>query len=542
MKYNHIIATALALMVSGAAMAQNLNPTVNVTSTFNGKLAEFEKQGIPMAVPDSLFEFDHDFDYSVFSNPYKGAYDFRPYSIKVRPQGMSSGMKNLYVKAGAGYNFVPVVEAVFSPEMKDRHLKASIFENLDGYSGKYRATYPGSSEYVGNDYRNKLGGQISYDMRGALLSAKAAYSLDYVKDNLAANAHNGIGADINLQSKSFKSTRFNYDLSAGYVFDHITSTALVGTADFLDNAHRYYADAYAGYRFNDANTILAGVSYDKSVSIDKMGESLLGFSLGDRYDFASGSVKAGLKLDRSLVSTADPDEAPAVSWGVFPFLDANVNVIPGYLSLYAKIDGGQIMNTFASLFKQNPHYLGYSALDFSRQRVFAVGLDGNLFKYLGYDVTFGYEMNGKAPLYMLSETKAPILSFDSYNSVFAGLSLNWKSERFESDGSIVYRTFYPEDIDTRAYGPSPLSFNGRFIYNWNGRIHAGVWTETAAARPGKDYDVPGYVDLGIYGSYAYSRRLTIWIQGGNLLNREIQRNPFYTEPGLNITGGVIFSL
>ena len=65
------LAAGLTVM-SFAAGAQNLDPTVVVNRAYEGKLMEVHKPMLEMAVPDSLRQFDLDFDYSVFENPYKG--------------------------------------------------------------------------------------------------------------------------------------------------------------------------------------------------------------------------------------------------------------------------------------------------------------------------------------------------------------------------------------------------------------------------------------------------------------------------------------
>ena len=48
------IILAAALLAYAAASAQNLNPTVQVTNDYEGKLMEVEKRNVQMAVPDSL--------------------------------------------------------------------------------------------------------------------------------------------------------------------------------------------------------------------------------------------------------------------------------------------------------------------------------------------------------------------------------------------------------------------------------------------------------------------------------------------------------
>ena len=94
--------SAAALLLCAAASAQNLNPTVQVTNAYEGRALDVEKQNVAMAVPDSLLKFDWDFGYSVFDNPYKGAYEFSPYLIEMRPDPTVYAGKKFYLRAGAG--------------------------------------------------------------------------------------------------------------------------------------------------------------------------------------------------------------------------------------------------------------------------------------------------------------------------------------------------------------------------------------------------------------------------------------------------------
>jgi hypothetical protein len=99
---NRILLVSLFAGISALASAQNLDPTVVVSRDYEGKLMEVHKPRIEMAVPDSVLRFDLDFDYSVSDSPYKGAYDFTPYVLDMRPAASVRETNNLYLNAGAG--------------------------------------------------------------------------------------------------------------------------------------------------------------------------------------------------------------------------------------------------------------------------------------------------------------------------------------------------------------------------------------------------------------------------------------------------------
>ena len=85
MKRYVIAASACLCVFALSASAQNYNPTVVVTNKYKAATETAQKGEIEMAVPDSLRHFNMTFDYSVFDKPYKGAYEFRPYSVEMKP-------------------------------------------------------------------------------------------------------------------------------------------------------------------------------------------------------------------------------------------------------------------------------------------------------------------------------------------------------------------------------------------------------------------------------------------------------------------------
>ena len=93
------ILTAAAILVCATSLAQNLNPTVEVTNIYQGNPSEVHKPQAKMAIPDSLMRFDMDFGYEVFEKPYQGAYNFKPYQLAMRPDKDAYRGKKLYLKA-----------------------------------------------------------------------------------------------------------------------------------------------------------------------------------------------------------------------------------------------------------------------------------------------------------------------------------------------------------------------------------------------------------------------------------------------------------
>ena len=146
----------IALAAASTAGGQNLNPTVEVTNQFVGKVMEVTKPGVEMAVPDSLLRFDLEFDYSVFDTPYKGTYEFSPYLLDIKPERDTWRGNGLYLRLGAGYALHPTADLVYSPDL----------------SGPFRLNVYGTHRSYVGDYKVRLG-SIEADLKGYDMLSRA---------------------------------------------------------------------------------------------------------------------------------------------------------------------------------------------------------------------------------------------------------------------------------------------------------------------------------------------------------------------------------
>ena len=139
-----IFISAVLLVMGTGAFAQNLNPTVEVTNAYVREASGIEKPSQLREVPDSVLRFNLDFDYAVNETPYRGAYEFKPYLVQLRPQARPSQEGTLLLEAGVGYTLHPELNVVYTP-VKTRNLelgkRAKIFapfDALDGFSAMIR--------------------------------------------------------------------------------------------------------------------------------------------------------------------------------------------------------------------------------------------------------------------------------------------------------------------------------------------------------------------------------------------------------------------
>ena len=176
-----------AVMCSGVLAAQNLDPTVEVSRAYEAKIAEAKKPLREMTVPDSVNTFRLDFDYSVFEKPYKGAYDFSPYLMSMRPTALAYNPRTLYLKAGAGYRLYPELDLIWSPMLK-KGLCLDVYAVHDSYVGDYRTIglsavdgnignldWDGSGRWDGYDLASKVGANLKYNWKAGVLGLNVDY-------------------------------------------------------------------------------------------------------------------------------------------------------------------------------------------------------------------------------------------------------------------------------------------------------------------------------------------------------------------------------
>lgn len=193
MKKIYFLPIVAAMLIPMGAAAQNLNPTVSVTRTYEGKLMDVHKPMETMAVADSMSRFDLDFDYSVFDNPYRGAYDFKPYELQMRPQDNPYTGRKMYFKAGAGYRLRPSVDFVWEPNLKTEKFKMDVFASHHSYIGKYRkmwfdddfrlTTAADKERWNGYDMMSVAGFNGQADLNKATLTFDAGYEGIHTKDS-----------------------------------------------------------------------------------------------------------------------------------------------------------------------------------------------------------------------------------------------------------------------------------------------------------------------------------------------------------------------
>lgn len=591
MKKIYLIVSALTA-AGTVSFGQNINPTVEVTNTYQGKPSEVNKPQVRMSVPDSLLRFGSDFDYEVFDKPYEGTYSFKPYMLNMRPGRDAFRGKRMYLRAGAGYSLHPQLDFIFSPEQQGP-FQMSVYASHKSYFGKYDAlhadlqekTYrvgPSGRHYKGYDGLSKVGFDGRYSWDKAILSLQAGYYGILAKDTLSSRSYNACDFNLRLRSNSTAQRYILYDVAFDGRFgnDNLNyQDAFRRGADLVipqgrgkvrEGDFRIHGDA--GPVLDYFHRVLLGfdfatLSYNGGLFEDRSGM----LALTPKYEFETSrwNISVGLRIeklfkDKRLDTLAFLPTHRTRGKTLYPDVHVRFNAA-GNVALYAGVTGGASLNAYSQQLAANHHFsplyaLAEPLMDFSSESMHVqAGVKGNLWSRLQFDLNGGVSamQNGliENALPIRTGTRTgflPATGYEDYNVLYANALLDLRAGHFKFDADMRYcRTTF----ENKGYcGFALPAFTGDFkaAYDFNARAYCGVRAVVSSARNGRcssaavpegvDVKVPGYIDLGVFAGYQLNRKFGLWVESGNLLCESVQRNLFHAENDLWITGGIALIL
>lgn len=534
MKKKLIIAGA-ALLLGASALAQNLNPTVEVTNTYVREASGIEKPVQLMEVPDSVLRFNLDFDYSVRTTPYKGSYEFKPYLVQLKPQPRPSTEGTLYVKAGAGYSLHPEATLVWTP-LNKKNFRLNLYADHQSYFGRYKqmavsegALQDGGNRYSGVQMRTQAGADVLYGWTGGHFTADLSYK------NIGATIQEG----QNVYHNFFQGqARVKSSPEAAFAYEAGTRVSVMG-GNYAET--HTVSDALLGTHFGFHHVRLG-------LGLETVGEDA-GFagnvSLTPRYVFEAGRFQLDLGVKFSILYRSQNVAYyyPHKGGVVFPDARVSIVLVPEVLTAYASATGGNHLNVTSDLLESNPFLPGFAGYqDTSVERVnAALGVRGNVSGRFHYDAKVGYAWWQNALLYGYGPVLPAMGYEENLSSFYADAALGWKSDYLDADARLLYR--YSSTVDAaELFAPPAFTAQLKALYKWGNRFRGGVTLDARTDTRSQSLTLPGYADLGLYADFQMSRRLGLWARVGNLLGSTVQYVPGYAQHGPWATVGVVFTL
>lgn len=560
--YRYLIIISAALLPLHLA-AQNLDPTVEVSRAYEGKLVEVHKPSMDVSVPDTVQQFRLDFDYSVFDNPYKGSYEFNPYMASMRPSSAPFDQRTFYLRAGAGYRLQPVADVIWSPAFK-KGFRMDVYARNRSYIGDYRniSLVPegqshllGSSgnSWKGRDLRSDVGASGRYEWQKGTFDFDLSYLGIHAKDTLKKRSYNSLNASLGVSSK--QSRVFVYDVGLDYGFTADKTLKSV-------QEHLLSLKADIGPKFRTSHKILFDMGLDMALYAGAIDWGTARMNITPHYVYKKGrwNIDAGVRLD-FLVGADEGGAMRSTGRQQFVYPDVNIefNLVKNAMNIYASAKGGTSLNTYSSIVTRN-HFADLSYLrggvpDSNVERLKAeLGLKGRLGTMFSYDLRGGYAGYANTIFDALTFTEQlqplPSVGYATVQKAFVELDWLLITDRIRFDGMVSLSRYWGFEDASGIFAPSALTGDAAVEYNIRKRLFFAVDCVYASGRrmvslpSGIDQPVfiPAYADLGVSFEMSVSRKLSFWARGGNLLNMTIQRTPLYAEGGINFTVGICLKL
>lgn len=552
-----------ALLSAGALSAQNLDPTVEISRAYEGKIVEAQKPVREMTVPDSLSTFRLDFDYSVFEKPYKGAYDFNPYLMSMRPSAATYTPETLYLKVGAGYRLHPELDLIWSPILKNG-VALDVYAVHESYVGDYREIglvkydeascgldWADKQRWKGYELMTKAGANLNYGWNYGVFGFNVNYFGIAGKNHAGTRAYDAVDVNLSLSSNKDSQENFVYRTSLNYRFGE--DKMHYANSSYLAE-HLLSLDVSLGPVFKHGHRIVFDFGFDGGLYRSMMNTSAGKLYFVPHYLFSKGrfTLDAGVRLDAELSSASQQFVYPDIKMGFAVIKDA--------MNLYAAITGGTKLNLYSQIMGADHHfnlatyhYPGTTFMIPDVERVNTVlGIKGRISSKFSYDLRGGYACyaNSLLPAVDFSTLNPlPAIGYAAYQKAFASLDWRWDAESFKFDGAVTYTHSWGFRNADYSFAPAMLTGNVAFEYNWMKRIYAGIDCDFSTGRkmlvPSAELvktKIPGYADLGVSAEYVFNRKLSFWLRGGNLCCMTIQRTPLYAEGGISFTAGICLNL
>lgn len=556
-----LVAIIQALAISAGLFAQNtnLNPTVQVTNAYENSLKDFEREPLKAEVPDSLYKFDLNFDYSGFDKPYKGNDEFNPFLTELDLVGRSYDGRNFYLKAGAGYTLHPQLDLFWAFPGKGR-FKAGLFAEHRSYFGDYVSDGIVPEDVRGGfDSYSKVGFEGRADWNRIWLQTSVWYDgvhsrLDWAEDWRNRKNYNSGSAMLRLATKNSREEyAFKFDLRLEDSFG-MEKLELQNPPSGKIRENVLDASLLLGYQMGRS---LFGLGADANVlsgSFADDGSKYGGVAVALRPQFRFSGDKVAIEAGVSLLFTGTNNinntfnaENKEQKFDIWPYLKFKWNVVPDKFQIFADAD---LMGTPAgerAAWKISHIYLDH---EFSLVKTSSanLGFKGTLWKKMQWKLGAGYEnirnanVTGTVAIdgFKLGWGLPSITVLQKLEDFNLFLNLDGRFGIFSLDANLCYRAFLHKEDQPVLPSAFTADLRAKFDIRRRASVYAGV--DFRSSRPvGNDYKTPHFVNLYAGADFRLTTKLGLFIEARNLLNRKLPAIPIYSENGFVVTGGIVLN-
>lgn len=549
-RYTILCGALLAAMPAVWGQQPTIDQQIEVTRQYVPEVEGARKLDFSPRMNDTV-TLKPDIDYSITPTPWKTVFGTEP----IAPVGISTAEYErpmpYYLRLGGGYPGMSMLD--FYVDKSGRGHRFGVNVNHYGeWQRQVRPVEEGASfmPWTTND----IGVYAGRDFGRQSLDFRADLDLDYYDAFMVTDTRQGYfnqDLDIRLSfGDDFTDfTRFNYRV------------ALSGG---LAQLHVGYgrAEVNLGGRVGDG-MLLGDVIFDGwwqpvAASVNSCDWYV---ALAPRYEATFGrfGLRAGLKFYTNRYKGVRYEDGFEVSrdsfyrFFILPDIDFSYKVVDAFVP-YLKADGELGDGSYRGQHEFNPYAQG-DLVQRPRIMSFGGGFRGDAASILSYDVQTGYSMAELLNFKLMENawfdafiTPVDIVYVDADVKLRLPVGFSFEAGvRYNGIWNRADEKLMPEGGNVPVgTGLAPLMVTGVAGYQWRDRLFVQVGVEYgsqryAATETNLYVAVPGYVDLWAEVMFKPTRKIGVFVRGGNLLNQPNYRYLVYRTIGANVLAGATFS-
>lgn len=583
-----IIVTATSF---GAFSQGTIDSKVVVKRDYVGEISGVHKSKLRSTFNDTLFNFNLKLNYPTFYRPYRDLYEFSPQGTA----DMTIFGKPLYpmlmVKLSAAYPWTPAADIYISPRLGNRFLlllyynHSSFWDYLPIMTLRDGRSLTSGRHNLGDRMVNNTGLRFTYDWSKGKLAAGVDVSDNFYSFHgtdlygfplingdkqfnhkeirkLASHDFNRLNAGFSVKSTNIDPYSFYYELDAKYrhidnndkmlprfsdiaLFDINAVKLKENGVDVKLSLGAIIAEKHKIFiTFKNNSNRFHSIYEDNPVVITGLWEVKPEY----RWEKKRWDMNLGLKISSAYSSDNNYRlKSPAF---IYPDVTINFEAVRNALWFYSRVYGENRVYSQYDISLINPWFDDrVRNVASSIPIACELGLKGTVADKFSYHFYGIYE---KADSMLSFKTdyvyQIPYLKDNKIMTV--GADVKWNLKNFYAVADFKYH--YYSDKDAALMSPS---FELRAVaeYNYRKRVFlradcryrssvTGMYASSELSFSDGHYKVPEFVDLGLRISYSIDTKVSLFLEGSNLLNQKIQYFLNYVEPGTTVGIGLCLTL
>lgn len=552
MNRRYLTTTIIALCASVAALAQQpqedeLSKTIVIQKNIYLGVEERGRIERDMEVLDTTIQRPT-LDYRIFPTAHTTEFTVQSLTPIEMSAARWSRPSKFYLKAGGGLPLQSELDAYWSPVRND-DMQLSLWANHEGELGKVR-DFEGQKRRI-NLGRNQAGVNFLYEINPNMtLSSYVKYrgslgryygGVGVTEDRPLLSVHD-VEGKVNLTGRFSDYSPFGYDANVMglYAANALGEDVWRFNVNFgflgLDDV-KGWLPGRVTFHYSGVQSTCAEPYYDTSITLVPEWS----FRVGEWFPV---DVMAGYDY---MIYKGAHNTLNGVVASVSSAYDRYAEMVP-----YVKLANDVQTQVTRNGLWDNP-FMSMLPVDSRKVMLAELGVKGEVNK-LTYQVS-GATRWFSSYMYEVVQEGSPILAYGRSNGQrlwYLEAEAHWRPEGgFGLKGGVKYTGLGSSYGATDYYRPR----------NWRGNVEveltpvgydrlsivastewaSGMEVTMRSASGSSVLEMPGYVDLGLRGSWRYSERMDIWLRADNLLCQPIYEWATYRALGIGFRGGVRLS-